>query len=153
MPGFNEIPKQLEARVIRALCGLLLVLGWATMAHAQPNTVPFKRITPEDELSQSTVYAIAQDRRGFMWFGTQDGLNRYDGYRFSVFQHDPVLRAAQNPKPKQPLRPIRMNRQRGCIMYNNGTPMTPHKRSDCRSNRADDRGFICSMIRILFIKG
>jgi signal transduction histidine kinase/ligand-binding sensor domain-containing protein len=43
-------------------------------------------LTIEQGLSQGTVVAIAQDRRGFMWFATQDGLNRYDGYQFKVFK-------------------------------------------------------------------
>lgn len=43
----------------------------------------------EDGLSQSIVYDIAQDDKGFMWFATQDGLNRYDGYSFSVFKNEP----------------------------------------------------------------
>ncbi len=43
-------------------------------------------LTRDDGLSQAAVQAIAQDRRGFMWFGTQDGLNRYDGYTFTVFK-------------------------------------------------------------------
>jgi ligand-binding sensor domain-containing protein/nitrate/nitrite-specific signal transduction histidine kinase len=43
----------------------------------------------EQGLSQSTVSAIIQDRFGFMWFGTDDGLNRYNGYQFTVFRHDP----------------------------------------------------------------
>ncbi len=47
------------------------------------------RLTIEHGLSQSTVQAILQDRDGFMWFGTMDGLNRYDGYNFVVFRHDP----------------------------------------------------------------
>jgi len=68
---------------------LLLIAGaGAPRVQAQANTVPFKRLTPEDGLSQSAVHAIVQDRRGFLWIGTQDGLNRYDGYRFSVYQHD-----------------------------------------------------------------
>ncbi|MFK7970770.1 MAG: two-component regulator propeller domain-containing protein, partial [Bacteroidia bacterium] len=40
-------------------------------------------------LSQSTVFSMAQDSAGFWWFGTQDGLNRYDGYAFEVFKHEP----------------------------------------------------------------
>ena len=49
----------------------------------------FEHIGVEDGLSQSTVTAILQDRRGFLWFGTEDGLNRYDGYTFTVFKPDP----------------------------------------------------------------
>ena len=49
----------------------------------------FERISLEQGLSQITVRAILQDRRGFMWFGTEDGLNRYDGYRFTHFKNDP----------------------------------------------------------------
>jgi ligand-binding sensor domain-containing protein len=40
-------------------------------------------------LSQTRVAQIVQDNQGFMWFGTQNGLNRYDGYKFKVFRHDP----------------------------------------------------------------
>jgi len=49
----------------------------------------FNHLTIEDGLSQSSVTCILQDRSGFMWFGTQDGLNRYDGYNFKVFKNDP----------------------------------------------------------------
>jgi GAF domain-containing protein/ligand-binding sensor domain-containing protein len=50
--------------------------------------IEFRRLTIEDGLSQSTINCIAQDSRGFMWFGTQDGLNRYDGYDFRVYEHE-----------------------------------------------------------------
>ncbi len=43
----------------------------------------------ENGLSQSLVYTITQDTLGFLWFGTGDGLNRYDGYTFQVYQSDP----------------------------------------------------------------
>jgi len=49
----------------------------------------FEHLSVEQGLSQSTVEAIAQDRHGFIWIGTGDGLNRYDGYQFVVFRHDP----------------------------------------------------------------
>src|ERR1700722_17230081 len=48
----------------------------------------FTRLSTEDGLSQTRVAQIAQDNRGFIWFGTQYGLNRYDGYKFKVFVHD-----------------------------------------------------------------
>ncbi len=43
----------------------------------------------EHGLSQTIVECMLLDRRGFLWFGTQDGLNRYDGYEFKVFRREP----------------------------------------------------------------
>jgi ligand-binding sensor domain-containing protein/serine phosphatase RsbU (regulator of sigma subunit) len=51
--------------------------------------IAFNHLTVNDGLSQSSVTCIFQDRKGFMWFGTQDGLNRYDGYKFKVFKNIP----------------------------------------------------------------
>jgi signal transduction histidine kinase/ligand-binding sensor domain-containing protein len=50
----------------------------------------FRRIGTEQGLSQCTVVAMLQDRYGFMWFASQDGLNRYDGYTFTVYKHHPT---------------------------------------------------------------
>lgn len=49
----------------------------------------FERISIAQGLSHSTVNCILQDSKGFMWFGTEDGFNKYDGYSFSVYKHDP----------------------------------------------------------------
>jgi hypothetical protein len=49
----------------------------------------FTHLTTNDGLSQGYVVDILQDRRGFMWFATRDGLDRYDGYTFVVYKHDP----------------------------------------------------------------
>ncbi len=54
-----------------------------------PKNIRFERITIEQGLSQNTVFAIIQDSKGFLWFGTEDGLNRYDGYNFKVYKHNP----------------------------------------------------------------
>jgi len=54
----------------------------------QGKGVKFDHISLEKGLSQSTVNAIIQDRQGFMWFGTEDGLNRYDGYNFVVYRNN-----------------------------------------------------------------
>jgi len=52
-------------------------------------SITFNHLTVENGLSSNTVYSIIQDQAGFLWFGTDDGLNRYDGYKFKVFRHDP----------------------------------------------------------------
>jgi ligand-binding sensor domain-containing protein len=50
----------------------------------------FSRLSTEQGLSQTRVAQIVQDDQGFIWFGKQYGLNRYDGYKFKVFVHDPA---------------------------------------------------------------
>jgi len=52
--------------------------------------LPMMNFTPESGLSQVTVNAITQDQTGFMWFGTQTGLNRFDGYEFVQFRAKPA---------------------------------------------------------------
>ena len=62
-------------------------------AHAQPNLrqdTTFTHITIEQGLSDQRVQAIVQDRAGFLWFGTNNGLNRYDGYNVVAYRHDPT---------------------------------------------------------------
>ncbi len=54
-----------------------------------PRNIRFSQIGPQEGLSQSVIHAILQDSQGFMWFGTEDGLNRYDGYSFVIFRPEP----------------------------------------------------------------
>ena len=54
------------------------------------NHIAFKHLTINDGLSNGSVMCIFQDKKGFMWFGTQDGLNRYDGYNFKIFKNIPT---------------------------------------------------------------
>ncbi|MBV6477631.1 MAG: hypothetical protein HGGPFJEG_00370 [Ignavibacteria bacterium] len=51
--------------------------------------IKFERISVQHGLSQSAVTCMIQDKQGFLWIGTQDGLNRYDGYKFTVFKKNP----------------------------------------------------------------
>lgn len=66
---------------------LLTGLCSPTPTHAQTNAPRFTRLTSEQGLSNDMVRCILQDGQGSMWFGTQDGLNRYDGYTFTVYRH------------------------------------------------------------------
>lgn len=49
----------------------------------------FEHITSSDGLSQNSIFCVLQDRKGFLWLGTEDGLNRYDGYEIKIYKHEP----------------------------------------------------------------
>lgn len=71
-------------------CFVLLLLCLPALVQAQnKKPLKFSRITVEDGLSQSWVRCILQDRYGFMWIGTDDGLNRYDGYEIKIYKNSP----------------------------------------------------------------
>jgi signal transduction histidine kinase/ligand-binding sensor domain-containing protein/DNA-binding response OmpR family regulator len=59
-------------------------------ASAQPTNIVFQYYTTNDGLSQNMVDCILKDSKGFMWFGTWKGLNRFDGYGFEVYNYNPV---------------------------------------------------------------
>ena len=69
----------LKTTILLLLGGLLL----SAAAYAQPHY--FRHYQVENGLSHNTVFSTVQDRQGFLWVGTKDGLNRFDGYRFKTF--------------------------------------------------------------------
>ena len=71
------------------LISLLFLLLFLCPCLLPAQSFQFKNIGPEQGLSQVTVNAICQDASGYLWFGTQDGLNRYDGYTFVHYISDP----------------------------------------------------------------
>jgi ligand-binding sensor domain-containing protein/signal transduction histidine kinase len=84
------------------LCCILLrslLFAQVRQAYVDPHTIilpvldakdiRFTRLSTDEGLSQTRVLQILQDDQGFMWFGSQYGLNRYDGYKFKVFKHEP----------------------------------------------------------------
>jgi ligand-binding sensor domain-containing protein/signal transduction histidine kinase len=82
-------PPASAAALLRMVCGLLLACLCSAALAGGPRSLRFERIGLEEGLSQESVLTILQDRDGFMWFGTQAGLNRFDGYRNQVFRNDP----------------------------------------------------------------
>ncbi len=75
---------------------ILLAIFVSTLAVAPAGfcaegpTIRFEHLGVEHGLSDNNVYGIHQDSKGFMWFGTENGLNRYDGYHFTVYRHTPL---------------------------------------------------------------
>jgi diguanylate cyclase (GGDEF)-like protein len=80
--GHNRHVRKLVRVAIAALG-----LAWSVSASATP-PLSVQRYSLEEGLSQQAVNAIVQDSEGFMWFGTEDGLNRFDGYEFRQLRHD-----------------------------------------------------------------
>ncbi len=79
--------KNIQARI---LCLLLLAsLISVFPLDAKENDITFERISGEHGLFQTSIICILQDRKGFLWLGTNDGLVRYDGYHFTSYRHDP----------------------------------------------------------------
>jgi ligand-binding sensor domain-containing protein/two-component sensor histidine kinase len=74
---------------MKSILSILIIL-YAVPSFSQPADYIFKQLTDADGLSQSTIFATIQDRVGYLWFGTIDGLNRYDGYEFKVYSSEPT---------------------------------------------------------------
>jgi len=75
--------------LIKNIFVVLAVLQLSILLHAQSHEYSFEKLSIEEGLSQSSVYSVFQDSKGFLWAGTANGLNKYDGYEFTVFKHDP----------------------------------------------------------------
>lgn len=68
---------------------IILVILFLPSVFSQTEEYSFKNLSVKDGLSHSNVYTIIQDHLGYLWFGTQDGLNKYDGYEFIIYRHEP----------------------------------------------------------------
>jgi len=70
--------------------GFLVFLYFIVLVTVSAGNISFKHITGEDGLPSNNINFITQDTQGFMWFGTKEGLCRYDGYSFLNFSHSPT---------------------------------------------------------------
>jgi signal transduction histidine kinase/ligand-binding sensor domain-containing protein/CheY-like chemotaxis protein/AraC-like DNA-binding protein len=74
---------------LKTLLTLFILIFWTSSTASGQITKPrFRHLGIENGLSQNQVTSMCQDYKGFMWFGTRDGLNRYDGYNFRVYKAD-----------------------------------------------------------------
>ncbi|WP_278568827.1 ligand-binding sensor domain-containing protein [Intestinibacter bartlettii] len=81
----------MKNRYIKKVLVVACILSCINIGTSYANMVEnynFKNITIEDGLSQSTVETIYQDSKGYIWIGTNDGLDRYNGYEFKYYKHD-----------------------------------------------------------------
>jgi len=68
---------------------LLFCLVLPFLLYPQYENIKFERISVEHGLSNGLVKSVLQDHQGFMWFATEEGLNKYDGYKFTIYRNDP----------------------------------------------------------------
>jgi signal transduction histidine kinase/ligand-binding sensor domain-containing protein/CheY-like chemotaxis protein len=82
-------PYRACAALVAAALALVLALGAASAAAAPARTLRFEQLSVAQGLAQESVLSVVQDPHGFMWFGTQAGLSRFDGYRVTVYRNEP----------------------------------------------------------------
>ena len=83
----NILARKFRPSILYTIIAALLIIP--ADLTAQISDVTFQQIFLQHGLSQSIVKCILQDRKGFMYFGTEDGLNRYDGYKFLIYRYNP----------------------------------------------------------------
>jgi len=71
---------------VQSAIGFILLVTCLLTTEAFSKQVTFRHLTIDEDLSQNAFFSILQDSRGFICFGTKDGLNRYDGRNFLVHQ-------------------------------------------------------------------
>ncbi len=77
-------------RLLLVVC-LLITVPWSSVAlkNIVENDIDLPGFSIGDGLSSNSITVLFQDNRGFLWIGTEDGLNRYDGYSFKIYRHNP----------------------------------------------------------------
>ncbi|MBE0651359.1 MAG: hypothetical protein IH595_11020 [Bacteroidales bacterium] len=87
MRRHSFLPSKLADGLLKKMFfSALLCVLFSAQLDAQKATTRFNRLTIDDGLSLSSVYCIFEDSKGFMWFGTEDGLNKYDGKKFTIYR-------------------------------------------------------------------
>lgn len=92
----------LQAKIMLRKILYWFLLGIAHLCNGQVHSTPlhFDQLTISNGLSHNTIYCILQDQNGYIWIGTQNGLNKYDGYTFEVYQSSEIKKNTEGFKGK-----------------------------------------------------
>ena len=94
MKGAKVKDTEHKKLIFKTSAAMFFVLVYSFFFSVKPQqknsaSIHFNRLNTADGLSNSTVYDLIQDHLGFLWFATDDGLNRFNGYNFEIFRHNP----------------------------------------------------------------
>ena len=82
------IKRHFKKLITTTLVGITVLTPINKLSYAQSKNLIFNNINIEQGISQSTIEAIFQDSEGYLWLGTNDGLNRYNGYEFKIYNYE-----------------------------------------------------------------
>lgn len=82
------IKRHFKKLITTTLVGITVFTPINKLSYAQSKNLIFNNINIEQGISQSTIEAIFQDSEGYIWLGTNDGLNRYNGYEFKIYNYE-----------------------------------------------------------------
>lgn len=82
------IKRNFKKLITTTLVGITVLTPINKLSYAQSKNLIFNNINIEQGISQSTIEAIFQDSEGYIWLGTNDGLNRYNGYEFKIYNYE-----------------------------------------------------------------
>ena len=127
----------------KALC-FIFSITFSVAMFAQTNTHVFHQLNLKDGLSEATVRTITEDKNGYMWFGTENGLNKYDGYQFTVFINSDTPYSISSNNIKTVLNDSKGNLWIGT---RHGLNLYDHKRARFYNYTAD------TLLALKYIKG
>src|SRR6476469_1452082 len=87
---YHHYIRFMTPRMKRIFTFIVILTCYINVACAQFGDIRFGSLTTKDGLSKNWIFNIFQDSRGFMWFCTKDGLNRYDGAKFTTYISNPL---------------------------------------------------------------
>ena len=82
------IKRHFKKLITTTLVGITVLTHINKLSYAQSKNLIFNNINIEQGISQSTIEDIFQDSEGYIWLGTNDGLNRYNGYEFKIYNYE-----------------------------------------------------------------